>query len=101
ELRPIVTAAGGWFVAGKFEQFRQDVASDAVSQAMGALVRLRRAEPAAALAAQRRKLLDGLGTNAGLAALMAPEMASLLGVRAEEPSGDPLEVERKVLQVRM
>ena len=47
ELRPIVTARGGWFVAGKFDQYRRDAASDAVRQALRALGRLLLAEPEA------------------------------------------------------
>jgi diguanylate cyclase (GGDEF)-like protein len=99
ELRPIVTAQGGWFVAGKFDQYRQDAAADAVSQAMRALARLMLAEPEAELDRQRERLLGALGPSAGLAAGLAPEMASLLGVAPRPPSGDPVEIERQLFQL--
>jgi hypothetical protein len=35
ELRPVVTRADGWFVAGKFDQYRRDLEFDAVNQAFG------------------------------------------------------------------
>jgi predicted ATPase len=45
ELRPVVTGADGWFVAGKFDQYRRDLDFDAVHQAFRALGRLLLAEP--------------------------------------------------------
>jgi serine/threonine protein kinase len=33
ELRPVVTASGGWFVAGKFDEYRRDQEFNAVQQA--------------------------------------------------------------------
>src|ERR1700738_3020485 len=40
ELRPVVTGRDGWFVAGKFDQFRRDVEFDAGYQGFRALGRL-------------------------------------------------------------
>ena len=37
ELRAMVTVRNGWFVQGKFDQYRQDAATDAVAQVMRAL----------------------------------------------------------------
>ena len=31
ELRPVVTGRDGWFVAGKFDQYRRDLEFDAVA----------------------------------------------------------------------
>jgi hypothetical protein len=50
ELRPVVADARGWFVAGKFDQYRRDLDFDAVNQALRALGRLLLAEPEAELA---------------------------------------------------
>jgi predicted ATPase len=36
-LRPVVTERDGWFVAGKFDQYRRDLEFDAVNQAFRAL----------------------------------------------------------------
>jgi hypothetical protein len=40
QLRPEVTASDGWFVAGKFDQYRRDLEFDGVAQAFCALGRL-------------------------------------------------------------
>ena len=45
ELRPLAADAGGWFIAGRFDQYRRDLGSDAVAQASQALCRLLLAEP--------------------------------------------------------
>jgi diguanylate cyclase (GGDEF)-like protein len=85
QLHPIVSARGGWLVAGKFEQYRQDGASDAVSQVMRGIAALLLAEPEAALAAVRARLQARLGEDAGLLLAMIPEMAALVGATAPPP----------------
>ncbi|WP_433208479.1 diguanylate cyclase domain-containing protein [Dactylosporangium sp. CS-047395] len=87
ELRPLVTAGGGWFVMGKFDQYRRDADSDAARQAMRALARLLLAEPGQDLGPRLR---DALGPNAGLVAAALPEFAVLLRT---EPEGDTSELE--------
>lgn len=91
ELRPTVAAAGGWFVAGKFDQYRRDQEFDAVAQAFRALGRLLLAEPEPELARVRARILSALGSNAGLTAAVAPEFATLLQV-APDP-GEPMTAE--------
>ncbi|MFG2045054.1 AAA family ATPase [Dactylosporangium sp. NPDC048998] len=41
-LRPVVTDRDGWFVAGKFDQYRRDLEFDAVHQDRGGRPGLRR-----------------------------------------------------------
>jgi hypothetical protein len=88
ELRPVVTRGGGWFVAGKFDQYRRDLESSGVFQAFRALGRLLLAEPEKELIEIRDRLRAALGPNTGLMAAVVPEYAALLG---EPPDpGDPL-----------
>jgi signal transduction histidine kinase/predicted ATPase len=88
QLRPVVTGADGWFVAGKFDQFRRDLEFDAVYQAFRALGRLLLAEPDDALARLRERIAVTIGPNAGLMAAVVPEFAALL--RVPPDAGDPL-----------
>ena len=88
QLRPLVTDNDGWFVAGKFDQYRRDLEFGGIFQAFRALGRLLLAEPEEELVALRERMLTALGPNAGLAAAAVPEFAALLGVPAE--AGDPL-----------
>jgi predicted ATPase/signal transduction histidine kinase len=88
ELRPVVTGSDGWFVAGKFDQYRRDLEFDAVNQALRALGRLLLAEPEDELAQLRERILGAVGPNAGLLTAMLPEFAPLLAVPPDP--GDPL-----------
>ena len=94
QLRPVVTGNDGWFVAGKFDQYRRDLESGGIFQAFRALGRLLLAEPEDELVELRERMLAALGANAGMAAAAMPEFAALLGVAPE--AGDPL-----TAQVRM
>ena len=88
ELRPEVTGRDGWFVAGKFDQYRRDLEFDAANQAFRALGRLLLAEPDDELARVRTRILAATGANAGLLAAAVPELAALLAVPPDP--GDPL-----------
>jgi AAA ATPase domain/Protein kinase domain len=88
QLRPVVTGADGWFVAGKFDPYRRDLEFDAVYQAFRALGRLLLAEPEDELAKVRERILGAAGPNAGLATAVVPELAALLAVPPDP--GDPL-----------
>ena len=98
ELRPVVTAAGGWFVTGKFDQNRNDVTSDAVGQALAALCRLLLAEPEDRLAALRTRIARVLGPHAGLMASLLPDLALLLELEPGELGGDPVDAEARLFQ---
>ena len=87
ELRPAVTSRDGWFVAGKFDQYRRDLEFDGVYQVFRALGRLL-AEPEDELAEFRGRILEALGPNAGLTTAVVPEFAALLAVPPDP--GDPL-----------
>jgi signal transduction histidine kinase len=88
ELRSTVTRVDGWFVAGKFDQYRRDLEFNAVYQAFRALGRLLLAEPEDGLAEVRERILRAVGVNAGLLTATSPEMAALLAVPPDP--GDPL-----------
>ncbi|MGO9697372.1 MAG: AAA family ATPase [Mycobacterium sp.] len=94
QLRAVVTGNDGWFVAGKFDQYRRDLEFDGIFQALRALGRLLLAEPDDELVELRERIEAALGANAGMAAAAVPEFAALLGVAPE--AGDPL-----TAQVRM
>lgn len=88
ELRPVVTSGDGWFVAGKFDQYRRDLEFDAVHQTFRALGRLLLAEPDDELTEVRERILRSVGPNAGLVTAVVPEFAALLAVPPNP--GDPL-----------
>lgn len=88
ELRAVVTAADGWYVAGKFDQYRRDLEFDAVYHAFRRIGRMLLAEPDDELAEVRHRILAAVGPNAGLWTSVLPEFETLLGVPPDP--GDPL-----------
>jgi predicted ATPase/predicted Ser/Thr protein kinase len=101
ELRPMVTARGGWFVSGKFDQYRQERAAGAVSQALRSLGRLLLAEDDDELERYRGRIGERVGINAGLVAAFLPEFGILLGVEAEVFTGDPLEAQVRLFHASL
>jgi hypothetical protein len=97
QLRPMVTSCGGWFVSGKFDQYRHD-ADSATAQALRSLGRILLAEPQAELAAHRQRILGTLGANAGFGVSLLPEFALLLGKLPEVLVSDPVLAQARVIQ---
>src|SRR5207244_4720490 len=89
-LHPLVSAKGGWFVSGKFDQYRHDMSTSAVAQAFRALGRRLLAEPEAELTRLRARMALALGRNAGLIASIIPELALLLDIAPEAIADDPV-----------
>ena len=81
ELRSAVTGVDGWFVAGKFDQYRRDLESDGIYQAFRALGRLMLAEPEAQLGEVRERILRALGPGAAEATSAIPEFKRSSGCR--------------------
>ncbi|UFS69886.1 AAA family ATPase [Geomonas sp. RF6] len=98
ELRAVVTARRGWFVSGKFDQYRRDPASTATVQALRAVGRLILAEPEERLSSCRERLLAALGQSAGLVAGSLPEFAAVLSVPPELMPDDPVEAQARLFR---
>ncbi len=96
QLRPMVTARGGWYVAGKFDQYRHDAAAGAVAQVLAGLGRLLLAEPETELAGVRERILASVGSNAGLITAAVPELGALLGAHPAQTSADPVQIEARL-----
>ncbi|MES2786561.1 MAG: AAA family ATPase, partial [Pseudomonadota bacterium] len=102
ELRPVVAQAGGWFIYGKFDQYQKDgSATGALTQALRSLGRLLLTQSADAVVAQRRRILDSLGRNAGLVTRTSPEFELLLGSQASVPEVDPRQAELQLQQAML
>ena len=97
EMRSMVTAHGGWYVGGKFDQYRHDAPS-AVMQALRSLGRILLAEPEATAAAHRQCILGAVGANAGLGPTRLPEFELLLGELPQVVVADTLELESRAIQ---
>jgi diguanylate cyclase (GGDEF)-like protein len=99
ELRSIVAASGGWFVTGKFDQYRRDIESDAVRKALRSLIGMLLTEPEEELVPLRARLLRAMGANAALAAAMLPELAVLFDLAPDLTLSDPFSAPGRLAKV--
>ncbi|PTQ09825.1 histidine kinase [Sphingomonas oleivorans] len=82
--------AGQLFVAGKFEQYKQDRPYVIIADAFEQLVRPILGQDGAKLQFWRQKIQDALGQNGGLIVDLVPELALLVG---DQPAIPPLPAE--------
>ncbi|MBT8227376.1 MAG: AAA family ATPase [Dactylosporangium sp.] len=101
ELRPMVTALGGWFVSGKSDQYRRDLATDAVSQTLRALGRLLLTESDADLLRHRHRLIGAVGANAGLIASVQPEIALVLDMAGDSARDSGAHAKDRVIRAAL
>jgi diguanylate cyclase (GGDEF)-like protein len=93
EIQRPVTLARGWLLNGKFEQFQRDRPFLAPAQSLRQLCQLLLAESEAAAERWRRRILDGVGADAGALFEVVPELEALLGPQAPAPTLGPLEAQ--------
>ncbi|WP_306216078.1 diguanylate cyclase [Actinoplanes sp. RD1] len=85
-LRTAAAQAGGWFVAGKFDQYQRGERFGAMTQALRALAGLLLCEPDEQLDSLRCELSSELTITAGAVSALLPELALLTGA-PPDPAG--------------
>jgi predicted ATPase/signal transduction histidine kinase/ActR/RegA family two-component response regulator len=95
ELAEPIARHRGYFVEGKFDQYRRNVPYSALAQAFGALASQLMAEPEDRVARRREALREALGPNAQVLAEVIPEVALLLGPQPEASRLGPAETESR------
>ncbi|GGR51249.1 hypothetical protein GCM10010168_82570 [Actinoplanes ianthinogenes] len=95
-LRPQIVSRGGWFVAGKYDQYRTGTNSGGILRMLRDLTRLLLAEPDRRLAQDRDRIAAALGPNAAVLADTIPEMRALLGGVAQAGPNDPVTAPARV-----
>ncbi|MEU8659746.1 sensor histidine kinase [Actinoplanes philippinensis] len=95
-LRPAVSARGGWFADGRFDQFRTGTDTGGITRALRVLTRLLLAAPEPEVADAGRRIRAALGANVAVACAAVPELADLLGAECGPPAGDPVTARARV-----
>lgn len=95
---PIVEAAG-YFVAGKFDQFKRNVPFASLTEALRDLVRQVLTEPHDQLRRHRAALTDAVGANGRLLLDAIPELVQLTGPLEDVPELAPIESQNRYRQV--
>jgi len=85
ELHKPVVAQGGYFISGKFDQFRRTIPYSAINQAFRELMRQILTESENRIAIWRRKLQKALGMNGQLIIDAIPELEFIIGKQPRVP----------------
>ena len=88
ELYQPISRQGGYFIAGKFDQFQRNIPYSAVVSALKSLVRQLLTENQAQLNQWRNKLNEALGVNGQVIVDVIPEIEQIIG---KQPPAQPLE----------
>jgi PAS domain S-box-containing protein len=85
ELLKPVARAGGFYLSGKFDQFKRDIPYATIAQAFQGLIQQVLTETEARIDARRRQLTEALGVNAQLIVDLIPSVARIIGPQAPVP----------------
>ena len=85
ELYAPTLARGGYFIAGKVDQYRRDIPLDSMCQALRDLVRQILTEPAQQIDLWAKELKDSMGSNLGVIIDLVPDLVYLVGQQPRAP----------------
>lgn len=95
EVHKDIARRGGYFVAGKFDQFNRSTPYAPLAQAFRELVRQLLTESESAVAQWRQRFLGALGPSAKVLIDLIPELEVLIGPQPEPPQLGPNEAQNR------
>ncbi|MBW4563362.1 MAG: AAA family ATPase [Mojavia pulchra JT2-VF2] len=96
--KPIVKARG-YFIAGKFDQFKRNIPYSAVVNAFQDLIRQLLTETQESIAVWKQKLLEALGDNGQAIVEVIPEVELIIGEQPNIPQLGPAESQNRFNRV--
>jgi predicted ATPase/signal transduction histidine kinase/tRNA A-37 threonylcarbamoyl transferase component Bud32 len=95
EIHKPIIARRGFFVSGKFDQFKRDIPYDALIQAFKALVQQLLTADEHELAQYKHRLTQAFGVNGGVIKEVIPEMEAIIGPQPPVPELPPKEAQNR------
>ncbi|MBW4668334.1 MAG: diguanylate cyclase [Cyanomargarita calcarea GSE-NOS-MK-12-04C] len=95
EIHKPIVAARGYFITGKFDQFRRDIPYSALIQAFQELIRQLLTENEQQIAIWKNKLLEAFGDNGQVLIDVIPEVELIIGSQADVPKLGAAESENR------
>lgn len=96
--KPIVKSRG-YFISGKFDQYKRNIPYSSLIQAFAELIRQLLTEPEAAIKTWKKQLLNALENNGQVICDVIPEVALIIGEQPEVPSLGPTESQNRFNRV--
>ncbi|BAU15375.1 serine/threonine protein kinase and signal transduction histidine kinase with GAF and PAS/PAC sensor [Leptolyngbya sp. NIES-3755] len=95
ELYPPITAKHGYFIWGKFDQFRRNIPYSAIVDALQKLVQQLLGEPDEQMELWRSRLLTALGSNGQVIIDVIPEVELIIGKQPPVPEVGATEAQNR------
>jgi len=95
ELHKPIVQKRGYFISGKFEQFKRNIPYASLIQAFQGLVKQLFMQSTNRLAMWRKRLLNALGPNAQIIIDVIPEIELIIGKQIKVPELDSLESQNR------
>ncbi len=99
EINKPITRQRGYFISGKFDQFKRNIPYASLSQAFGYLMRQLLTEKAEALQQWQEKILTAIGANGQVIIDVIPELELIIGKQPELPQLGPTESQNRFNRV--
>jgi len=98
EIHKPITARRGYFLAGKFDELRRNIAYSAISQAFDRFCDDILAESAEEFAAWQQRIVEAIGENGQVLLDVIPQLAGIIGRQPPLPSVGLQETEQRFLR---
>lgn len=85
EVNKPITRSKGFFISGKFDQFKRDIPYASLIQAFSSLMQQLLTESAAQIDLWKSKILDAIGSNGQVIIDVIPEIELIIGSQAKVP----------------
>ncbi|MEO6862183.1 MAG: AAA family ATPase [Microcoleus sp.] len=95
EVSKPITRSKGYFISGKFDQFKRNIPYASLIQAFNSLLGQLLTESAASLETWRAKIITALGTDGKVIAEVIPELELIIGKQPEVPEVGPTEAQNR------
>ncbi len=95
EVHKLIVRQRGYFISGKFDQFKRDIPYASLIQAFQELIRQLLTESEAQLQTWKQKLLDALGNNGQVIIDVIPEVELIMGEQPPVPQLGPTESQNR------
>lgn len=99
EVQKPIVAAKGYFINGKFDQFKRDIPYAALIEAFQELIRQLLTENEQKIASWKHKLLEALGTNGQVLIDVIPAVEFIIGAQPDVPKLGASESENRFNRV--
>jgi len=95
EIQKPIVEKRGYFISGKFDQFRRNIPYSALIQAFQGLIRQLLSEPEDQIALWKEQLLKALGPNGQVMIEVIPDLELILGEQPEVPDLPPAQAQNR------